>query len=364
MAKPIGQGFLLLSLTNFNCKTVLNSIPLVDWLNATSQLPIFDVRSEGEYTHAHFPNSFSLPLLNNEERAIIGTTYKREGNEAAVVKGYELVGPKFKDNIVLAKKLAPHKEVGVYCWRGGLRSNIMAFVLHTAGFKVHLLKGGYKSYRAWVLATLAIPQNIIVIGGKTGSGKTKIIQALAQQGEQTINLEQLANHRGSAFGALGMPTQPTVEHFENMLAMEWNKLQSTQPVFIENESRTIGSTVIPLPIFELMEQATTLTINISFEERVNHIVQEYGAFEKVKLKECTLRLAKRLGNLRLREALQLLDEHKLDEWTAMLLNYYDKTYEYGNSKRKAETVKVLSFDAFDVQKITQTIQTFIYQNGH
>lgn len=342
---------------------MLNTIPIADWLNITAPLPILDVRSEGEFAHAHFPNSFSLPLLNNEERSIVGTVYKQQGNEAAVLKGYELVGPRFTHFIVEAKKIAPNKEVGVYCWRGGLRSNIMAFVLHTAGFKVHVLNGGYKQFRNWVTEQFTIPKQVVVIGGKTGCGKTTVIETLAAMSQQTIDLEQLANHRGSAFGALGQSPQPTVEHFENRLAIQWGKLHSDKPVFIENESRTIGSVVIPLPIFETMKLATTIAIEIPFAERVQHIVAEYGIFNKEALTSCTSKLAKRLGNLRLREALQLLNENKLNEWATLLLAYYDKTYEFGNSKRTEGTVQTVSFDTFDAQTIARTILTHLQQHG-
>jgi tRNA 2-selenouridine synthase len=339
---------------------VLNILPIDDWLVTTSSLPVIDVRSEGEYSHANIPTSSSLPLLNNEERAIVGTIYKQQGNEAAVLKGYELVGHKFEKYIQQAKIIAPQKELGVYCWRGGLRSNIMAFVLHTAGFKVHLLKGGYKNYRAWVIEQLNTPKNVVVIGGKTGSGKTSIIHMLKHQGAQVINLEELANHRGSAFGALGMPAQPSAEQFENNLASKWCRLKTTSPVFIENESRTIGSVVIPLPIFELMKQAITIAIDIPFELRVQHIIALYGKYGKQELEWCTQKLAKRLGDLRLRQALEFLSENDLEQWATLLLQYYDKTYEYGNSLRQKEKLKHAYFDTFDAEKIVTSILTNTY----
>ncbi|MCU0442680.1 MAG: tRNA 2-selenouridine(34) synthase MnmH [Bacteroidia bacterium] len=342
---------------------MFHSLLINDWLLRTSELAILDVRSEAEHAHAHIPGAYAFPLLNNQERAVVGTVYKQQGNEAAVLKGYELVGSRFAQFIIEAKKLAPNKEVGVYCWRGGLRSNIMAFVLHTAGFKVHLLKGGYKQYRNWVTEQFTSPKQLVVVGGKTGCGKTTVIETLAAMGEQTIHLEQLANHRGSAFGGLGQPAQPSVEQFENKLAMQWSKLVSGKPVFIENESRTIGSVVIPLPIFETMKQATTFAIDIPFAERVQHIVAAYGLFDKTALANCTAKLAKRLGDLRLREVLQLLNESRLDEWATLLLAYYDKTYEFGNTKRKEGTVQTLSFESFDAHTIARTILTHLQQHG-
>lgn len=186
--------------------------------------PVIDVRSPAEFAHAHFPNAQNLPLLNNEERAIVGTTYKHEGNQTAVLKGYELVGHKFSDYIKLAIKIAPNKKVNIYCWRGGLRSNIMAFVLHTAGFEVNLLQGGYKKYRNWVLETLEQPKQIKIVGGKTGSGKTYVLHQLKMLNQQIIDLEGLAHHKGSAFGSLGQAPQPSIEMFENNLAIQWCKI--------------------------------------------------------------------------------------------------------------------------------------------
>lgn len=355
MARPIGLTLRLPLLSNSNIIDVIQSLPIHEWLLHVKTIPILDTRSEVEYAHAHVPNAVSFPLLTNEERTIVGTLYKQQGNEAAVVKGYELVGPKFHQFVLHAKKIAPNKEVGLYCWRGGLRSNIMAFVLHTAGFKVYLLKGGYKQYRGWAAQQFTIPKHLRVIGGKTGSGKTQILELLSAKGHQVLPLEQIANHRGSAFGSLGMPAQPSVEQFENELALLWSQFETNKPVFVENESRTIGHVVIPEQLFNQMRQAPTLAIELPIELRVHHIVKLYEPFGKERLKEATHKLAKRLGNLRLRQAIQLLEENNYTEWATLLLEYYDKTYEYGNSIRKEGTVKQLYFETWNSAQIVHTI---------
>jgi tRNA 2-selenouridine synthase len=317
---------------------VITKVDIALFIPQAEHIPTIDVRSPGEYAHAHFPNSFNLPLLNNEERAIVGTTYKHEGNQTAVLKGYELVGHKFVDYIKQAIKIAPNKKINVYCWRGGLRSNIMAFVLHTAGFEVNLLQGGYKKYRNWVLQTLEIPQLIKIIGGKTGSGKTYVLHEIQKLGEQIIDLESLAKHKGSAFGSLGQLPQPSIEMFENLLAMQWYKLNPYKTLWLENESRMIGTVRIPPKIYEAMRQATTYDLQVPLEARINHIAKEYGKFEKQLLIDCTLKLEKKMGNLRMQQAIDFLTSDELNAWVFMLLEYYDKAYLYSKEKRNPDTL--------------------------
>ncbi len=294
---------------------------------------ILDTRSPAEYERAHIPGALSFPLLNNEERAIIGTTYKQEGREAAVMKGFELVGPKFADFVKKAKELAPGKEVFVYCWRGGLRSNIMAWVLNTAGFKVTLLKGGYKTFRHWALRQFEQKKNIVVIGGKTGSGKTELLLEIERRGEQIIDLEALANHKGSAFGSLGKPEQPSTEHFENLLALQWNSLNEDKIVWMENESFKIGTCAIPMALFDQLRSAPVIEISINYELRKKRILAEYGQFDKQLLAEKTEKIKKRLGGLRLKNALACLKEGMLNEWCDIMLEYYDKTYQHSDALR-------------------------------
>jgi tRNA 2-selenouridine synthase len=142
---------------------LITNLSIKEYLETIRYIPTLDVRSPLEYEHAHIPFAFNLCLLNNEERKIIGTTYKNFGNQAAVIQGYQLVGPKFSNYIEEALRISPNKNINVYCWRGGLRSNIMAFILHTAGFKVNLLKGGYKAFRNWTSESLSESRKIKII---------------------------------------------------------------------------------------------------------------------------------------------------------------------------------------------------------
>ncbi len=317
---------------------MITKIDIELFIKQSELTPIIDVRSPGEYEHAHFPNAFNLPLLNNEERAIVGTTYKHEGNQTAVLKGYELVGHKFADYIKQAIKIAPHKKINVYCWRGGLRSNIMAFLLHSAGFEVNLLQGGYKKYRHWVLETLEQPKQIKIVGGKTGSGKTYVLHQLKKLNQQVIDLEGLANHKGSAFGSLGQAPQPSVEMFENNLAMQWYNIDANAILWLENESRMIGSVRIPPKIFEAMRSATTYDIQISLGRRIQHIAKEYGEYDVKLLEECTRKLEKKLGNLRMQQAIDFLLAKDVNSWIFMLLEYYDSSYLFSKEKRNPNTI--------------------------
>lgn len=317
---------------------MITKVDITLFTQQTEDIPTIDVRSPAEFAHAHFPNAQNLPLLNNEERAIVGTTYKHEGNQTAVLKGYELVGHKFADYIKQALKIAPNKKINMYCWRGGLRSNIMAFVLHTAGFEVNLLQGGYKKYRHWVLETLEQPKQIKIVGGKTGSGKTYVLNELKALGEQVIDLEALAHHKGSAFGGIGELPQPSVEMFENKLAMQWNLLNPNKILWLENESRMIGTVRIPPKIFEAMRTATTYDIQISLGRRIQHIANEYGKYDVKILEECTHKLEKKLGNLRMQQAIDFLLAKDVNSWIFMLLEYYDSSYLFSKEKRNPNTI--------------------------
>lgn len=321
---------------------------------------IFDARSPSEYRHAHIPGALNLPLLDDEHRKIIGTLYKQAGREAAVLKGFDLVGPKFGDLVREAKSMVEihynspsssepirglndQREITVYCWRGGMRSGILSWVLGLAGFKVTLLKGGYKAYRNKVLETLQSPRKLVIVGGKTGSGKTELLGALRAKGEQVIDLEALVNHKGSAFGALGQDEQPSVEQFENELATLWESIDPDRILWLENESRSIGKVKLNDAVYELMRKAPVIEVNVSLNRRKQRILDDYGVFSKELLAECTSRLQKRLGGLRTQQALSALEENRMNDWLDILLQYYDKTYGHGNSLRSSDSIHTVDW---------------------
>lgn len=305
---------------------------------------LIDTRSPKEYLHGHIPGAVNIPLLNDEHRRIVGITYKEQGREAAVLKGFELVGPYFGDFIKQVSALSPGKSVLLYCWRGGMRSNIMSWILGLAGYKVHLLQDGYKSFRNWVLLQCAEPRKVIVLGGKTGSGKTEVLKHLVNRGEQVIDLEAMAHHKGSSFGGLGQGPQPTFEQFENELALAWYRLDKDKVVWLENESRSIGHVKIPDPIYSLMLNSPLVMMEVPTDIRAQRILHEYGQFSRAELAECTVRLHKRLGGLDTQLALSALEINDLGTWLGILLRYYDKTYLHGISSSKIENKFTLNFE--------------------
>jgi tRNA 2-selenouridine synthase len=294
---------------------------------------LFDVRSPGEYEGGHIPGSLSLPLFSDRERAEVGTLYKLKGQQAAFLRGLELVGLKLADYVRLANKLAPEKRIFIHCWRGGQRSASLAWLLEMAGFDVVLLIGGYKAYRQFILTQFEeIKQKFIVLGGPTGSGKTVLLQAIKEEGEQVIDLEKLANHKGSAFGSLGEMKQPTVEQFENNLFEEFIKLDVTRRTWLENESKAIGKVFQPEGFWNQFRTARYIGLVIPFEERLAFLVRNYGAFPLEELKESFRKINKRLGGQHVQAAIHFLEQGDLHSAGAIALKYYDKSYPLANAK--------------------------------
>lgn len=319
------------------------------------KLPVIDARSESEFFHASVPGAVNIPLLNDENRKIVGTLYKQKGREAAILKGFEVAGSRFHLMILKALEFAPDKKVMMYCWRGGMRSSILAWILGMNGFTVYLLKGGYKAYRNWILDTLKVPKKVLVLGGATGSGKTEILNLLSQHGEQTIDLEALANHKGSAFGSLGKGAQPFNEMFENCLAMEWNLVDHKRHVWLENESRSIGSCMVPSPIYDLIRNAELIEINVGDEARKKRIARDYGCFPVKVLSDITNKLSKRMGPQHAKEAIGLLESGDFNGWLEKVLVYYDKLYNYGNSLRAPEKIHAVDLIGKDDQEVARIL---------
>lgn len=306
------------------------------FLEKADQLPVLDVRSPGEYAAGHIPGARSFPLFDNEERAQVGTTYKQIGSYEALLVGLELVGPKMRTMVEQAHQWAPHKEVLVHCWRGGMRSESVAWLLNTAGLTAHTLSGGYKAYRNHVLDSFRQGPPLLVVGGATGSGKTAVLHALRERGEAIIDLEALAHHRGSAFGGIGQPEQPTTEQFHNNLHGAWRQIDPrARRRWIEDESFCIGSVKLPLELWEVMQIAPLLLLEVPRAARVPRLVAEYGALDPLALERGILTVQKRLGGLRTQTALDALAQGDLEQVADLLLEYYDKSYE--RSYRKTHT---------------------------
>lgn len=301
--------------------------------------PVFDVRSLGEYEHAHIPGAYSLPLFSNEERKIVGTAYKQESRETAIKLGLNFFGPKMRRMVetvetIIKQHPAAGKTIGIHCWRGGMRSGAVAWLLDLYGFNVHTLTGGYKMYRQWVLEQAEKKYPFRVLGGYTGSGKTYVLQQLETKGATIIHLEALAKHKGSAFGAIGMPKQPSQEMFENLLATALNKKNNESAIWVEDESQRIGLVNIPINLWNHMRCCPVYFLDIPFEERLKHISEEYGKLHVERMKAAILRIHKRLGPLETKTAVQFLEGGNITECFRILLKYYDKWYSRGLSLRE------------------------------
>ena len=309
-------------------------INLSELWNLRNTYPILDARSEGEFLQSHLPGSINIPILNDQERKFIGTIYKQEGSEKAILKGFEIVGPRFHSIQSQALKQFPDKKLILYCWRGGMRSQILSWLLGMVGFDVFRLNGGYKTYRSYTYEAVRKPYNLLVIGGKTGSGKTQLLHALANKGEQIIDLEGLASHKGSAFGGIGQAPQPSTEQFENLLAEELIKCSFSESIWIENESRNIGSVKLPDELFMNMRASPLIDISKSLEERTQLIKEEYAFLPKEELFKAVEKLKNKLGGLRTQEALEDIANDRHSLWIQNLLIYYDKAYDFDMEKRQ------------------------------
>lgn len=317
---------------------------------------LLDARSPGEFFHASIPGAHNLPLLTDDHRAQVGTAYKQKGKEAAIILGFRLAGPLFAQRIEQAGSLAPHRRVALYCWRGGMRSQIMAWVLSVAGFEVTLLRGGYKSFRHWVLNFLSadLPP-VKVLGGKTGAGKTDLLQELKSSGAQVIDLEHLANHRGSAFGALGLGHQPSQENFENRLAWSIKALDPGRPVWMENESRLIGKLKLPPKIYDTLRSSEVYEVALSLAERMERIWAEYGTFDSAELIVCTKKIESKLGTERCRQAVRALEQGDPYGWLQEILLYYDRQYQKASETRIPGSIHTFHFDRFEPKKIASVL---------
>jgi tRNA 2-selenouridine synthase len=323
-------------------------VTLDDFFEFRQSYDILDARSESEFAQSHVPGAVNIPVLNDQERIIVGTIYKQEGSEQAVLKGFELVGPRFHEIQKKAIELFPEKKVLLYCWRGGMRSQIMSWLLGMMGFEVFRLKGGYKTYRTFTFETVRKPYPFIVLGGKTGSAKTRLLHALKAEGEQVIDLEGLANHKGSSFGGIGQYKQPSVEQFENLLAEELLNCDPTKPIWVEDESRRIGSIILPDPLYFHLGESAIIVISRTLEERVKHIKQEYASLPKEELNKAVSRLSRKLGGLRTAEALEDIKMDRYESWIRNMLLYYDKAYDFDLKKRHLTNRIDLSLEGVDL----------------
>jgi tRNA 2-selenouridine synthase len=296
------------------------------FLEKSRSVPVADVRTPAEFARGHIPGAVNLPLFTNEERSIIGTLYLRRGSNEAMLKGLELIGPRMKDFADEGIKLAANRLVILYCWRGGMRSNSMAWLFNTVGIKANTLAGGYKAFRHAVHEYFTRFFNLVVVGGMTGSGKTDVLEELERAGCQVIHLERLASHKGSVFGSIGMPIQPTTEHFENLLFSELFKLNPGKAIFVEDESLAIGKIFIPKSFYAQMSSGYFIHLLVPVEQRIRRLLMAYTNGDHNQLIESVKRLEKRLGRENAARIIDFIQKGELNKSVEIILRYYDKIY--------------------------------------
>lgn len=314
---------------------------------------VIDVRSPKEFAQGHIPGAINMPLFSDEERAIVGTLYKQQGKQPAVLKGLEIVGPKMRSFVETAQALQQNHgnfDILVHCWRGGMRSGSVAWLLSTAGLNVKVMRGGYKAYRNYIRFQFSSPVKLLILGGLTGSGKTEILKQLAKWGEQFLDLEGLANHKGSAFGPLGQQDQPTTEQFENDCYHIWKTFDLNRLVLVEGESPNIGKVRINDALLEKMRVADLLIVELERSIRIERILHEYGQFPVVDLIETSKKIEKKLGGQNLKEVISNLSSGDIKSATSILLDYYDRTYWHSLKKKGKQWVDHLLLQSNDVEE--------------
>jgi tRNA 2-selenouridine synthase len=349
----------------------IEKIPVEQFVQLSQKHTVIDVRSNAEYAHAHITGASSIPLFNDEERAIVGTIYKQQSREEAIKKGLDFFGPKMKEMLLTAEGLIKEKDpddktVLVHCWRGGMRSAAVAWLLDLYGFKVYTLIGGYKSFRNWVINELSKNHPFQILGGNTGSGKTIVLQSLKNSNEAVVDLEGLAGHKGSAFGNIGLPKQPSQEMFENKLAIAIRTEQEKYPnqkIWLEDESQRIGTVNIPQSMWVHMRTCEIVFLDIPFSSRLKYLVETYGTLDWVALRDAILRIKKRLGGLETKTAIAALEEKNIHGCFEVLLKYYDKQYRKGLENRKEPKPNIITVSADSVKDIENAREIIKINNG-
>ena len=320
-----------------------------EWfLHLAEKIPVCDVRSPSEFTAGHIPGAFNIPIFSDKERELVGIKYKKEGRIPAIKEGLDLASPQISVKLDQALKSAPDNQLLVHCWRGGMRSEAMAWLFSMAGINTNVLDGGYKSYRHFILEKLSEQRKVIVLGGLTGSSKTHLLNHLKGLGQQVIDMEGLANHKGSAFGSLGQLPQPSTEQFANLLYDEWKRSDPEAPVWLEDESRNIGTVFMPENLYENMQKAPAIIIMMDVKTRLPRLVEEYSKFPRESLITSILKISKRLGGDNTRDAISAVETGDFAKAIEIALLYYDKAYMFGLTRKSSENKIYITTDTDNI----------------
>eukprot|EP00928_Gymnodinium_smaydae_P041625 TRINITY_DN28146_c0_g1_i2.p2 TRINITY_DN28146_c0_g1~~TRINITY_DN28146_c0_g1_i2.p2 ORF type:complete len:426 (+),score=84.69 TRINITY_DN28146_c0_g1_i2:30-1280(+) len=315
---------------------------------------VFDVRSPKEFGQGHIPGALSVPVLEDVDRSAVGTLYAQAGRDPAVELAVEAAFPGLGS--ILERVTEACRQAGarrrsflLYCFRGGMRSQSVATFLRHHGFDVYTLEGGYKAFVSRAMDILESPKTVCVLGGATGSGKTEVLAELRSMGEQVIDLEALAHHKGSVFGHLGEQAQPTSEQFRNLVALEWERLDPQRFVFVEDEGSKIGTVSLPAPVYRRMRAAPLVVqLDVPFDLRADRSLALYGSYGAEALTEAVQQFRPLMGDKRTDKLLACLARGDLRPVCETALQNYDKSYSHHLHKgRDPETIVAVPVDTLD-----------------
>jgi len=327
---------------------------------------VIDVRSPSEFAEDHVPGAINLPVLDDSERAKVGTIYVRESRFLARRVGAALVARNVARHLetALADKPGGFRPL-VYCWRGGQRSGAMATILAQVGWRTSLLAGGYKTYRRQVQARLYEGEaalRLVLIGGRTGSGKTELLGLLAARDVQTLDLEALAEHRGSVFGDVGHP-QPSQKMFESRLLAALDKLDPSRPIVVEAEANKIGDRIVPPVLWKAMTAAPCIVLTVPSEARARHLASQYAhvVADRAGFEAVLQRLPVHIGRKTLEAWRGFADAGELESLALGLIEtHYDPAYDRADRKdadrTTLDTVDLPGLEPADLEAATEQIE--------
>ena len=311
-------------------------------LDSNTESNWIDVRCPREYKKGHYTDAINIPIFSDDEYQELGQIYRKEGDTVASQLGYKYA-LNSKSRILTSMKELNENNFIIYCARGGMRSKGFQAIVNQEGYKTSRIKKGYKEIREHVLNSFKQKRVVVIIAGSTGTGKTTIINKMKECGHNIIDLEKLANHRGSAFGDLGVAEQASQQQFENDLSYFWTQTDPGRNVFIESESRKIGKVSIPEGIWTQMIKALYLKIDMGIDRRVENLIKDYGEYPRSDLEKRIHQISRKLGGQNVKTAIELLESNSLHDLCKFLLeNYYDKMYRVAYNRRnsKKEEIKV------------------------
>lgn len=321
-----------------------------------------DVRSPGEYRQAHIPGAVNVPLFTDEERAVIGNTYKKEGIEQAKLLGLKLVAPHLPEMVDKILAAAGEKKILIYCWRGGMRSFSMCALMNALKYPVYQLSGGYKAFRRFIFRfhqekQISVP--VFVLNGLTGVGKTRILRHLQAGGAYVLDLEGMANNRGSVFGSVGLGATRSQKDFDALLAYALLDYEHAPYLLVEGEGRRIGQVRLPDYLYTAMLKGTHILLKADLAVRVERIVNEYHGSKETKdeLIASLSMLQRKLGKAKVQELIGKIRQGCYHEVVWLLCrDYYDQHYD--DSKGKQEEYLAV-INANNLQKAAEEIMRAI-----